>query len=175
MVNMIKIILLILLILGINGVILLLATTHLRKTSQWRERALSSFAIFLFTTVVVGFSGMHMCNEGSPPSFVMLATGVVAGIFPWLYSAHPWLIRGLIFITVTMGMFSAKSLASSYHLPSITGNPKYTSGRFWHTAFTGQYPRDHEKMAEIKEIQLRKRTMAESSNRGAGTIPAPEK
>lgn len=167
---MIKIILL---ILGINGVILLLVTTHLRKTSQWRERAASSFAIFVFTTVVVGFSGMHMCDDGKLPSFVMFATGVVAGIFPWLYSAHPWLIRGLIFLTITIGLVSSRILITSYHSDSITGNPKYSSGRFWHTSFTGQYPRDHKKMAELKEIRLRKRAIEESSNREAVIIPAP--
>ena len=149
---------------AINGILLLVTTAHLRKDSKWIGRTLSSMGVFFIAVAVVSVSGWHKCDEGSAPPFVIYSSASIGAILPWLYPLKPWLIRGLIALTVTAGMFTASYLASSYHSDSITGNPVYASDRFWHTAFTGQYPRDHAKMAAYRQEWLRAREEPESEN-----------
>ncbi len=135
----------------INGALLLVATSHLRRTSTWKARAVSSIGIFLLAQLAVTIFSYHKCNEGSTPPFVMYAVASVAALFPWIYSTNPWAIRGMIAVTVMTGMLSAKHLTSSYHSERVTGNPSYATERYWHTPFTGQYPRDREKMATYRQ------------------------
>lgn len=95
--------------------------------------------------ILVGVSGMHKCAEGHAPSYLAFLFASIVASIPWLTGAHPWAIRALIVVVLSSGMTCANLLASSYHQNNITGNPDFASGRFWHTPFTGQYPRDHDK------------------------------
>jgi hypothetical protein len=52
---------------------------------------------------------------------------------PWQRGLHPWTIRALIAVVFGSGISSSSYLASSYHQKDITGNPDYSSARFWHT------------------------------------------
>ncbi len=104
-------------LIGINAVIILVATTHLRKSSSWIGRS-------------------------SPP---------------WILQANPWVIRGLIFMTGSISMYTASYLTSAYHLDGIAGSPKIVSGRLRHTIFQGQYPYDREKQSSSmrESIQIK--------------------
>ncbi len=135
-----------LILLAIIAVVLLVTTTHLRKTSDRKDRAMSSIALFFITWILVGVSGMHMCQEGRSPSYLAFVFAFLASSMPWQRGLHPWTIRALIAVVFGSGISSSSYLASSYHQKEITGNPDYASARFWHTALTGQYPRDKAKM-----------------------------
>lgn len=135
---------------AINGIILLAATTHLRKDSRPIGRAIATILLSCMTCFVVVMSGFHHCDEGGAPSFVIFSSAAITGVLPWLNRLHPWSIRIAIALTVTTGMVSATYLSSSYHRDTITGNPKYSAGRFWHTPFTGQYPRDRVKTTPVR-------------------------
>ena len=138
-------------LLGIIGFILVFATSHLDVGSKRREKALSSFMLFVFSIPAVAFFGLHMCVEGNPPPFVIYATATLSASVPWIIPAHPWWIRGLIAIILSCGILTASYLTSSNHSESITGNPNYASQRFWHTFLTGQYPRNLEKMEAFQQ------------------------
>jgi hypothetical protein len=140
----------ILFLLGTNAVILLVTTSHLSSVPHAMARALISLALFLIGSILVALCGMHMCDEGKAPQFVVFATAFLLALYPWFKKLNPWCIRGLIAVTLSAGMFTSNYLATSYHSENITGNPDYASARFWHTPFTGQYPRDAKKMAEYR-------------------------
>ncbi len=133
-------------LLVIIAVVLFMTTTHLRKTSDRKDRAMSSIALFLITWILVGVSGIHMCQEGRPPSYLAFVFALLASAIPWLIGVNLWMIRALLAVAVGGGISCASYLASSYHQKHITGNPDFASERFWHTPFTGQYPRDKAKM-----------------------------
>lgn len=136
----------VIIILLFTAAVLFATTTHLRKTSDRKDRAASSIALFVITWILIGVAGMHMCNEGRPPSYLALVFALLASAIPWLIGVNPWTIRALIAVAVGGGISCASYLASSYHQKHITGNPDYASERFWHTPFIGQYPRDKAKM-----------------------------
>jgi hypothetical protein len=53
---------------------------------------------------------------------------------------------------------------ASYHRDNITGNRDYRSGTFWHTPFTGQYPRDPSQTFEKRQAEIQQlRDEAEKS------------
>ena len=90
-------------------------------------------------------AGAHKCDEGTPPTLFLLLVVVPVAIIPWINWLNPWVMRGLISIAITFGLIWAGDLAHSYHGETITGNPAYSSGTFWHTPITGQYPREPNK------------------------------
>jgi hypothetical protein len=106
----------------------------------WRIAA--SVQVFLAAFFAVGCAGVHMCHEGGSPLFLNLAVGALASIVPWFHKWNVWVLRACIIVVTIVGMHTARFLAHSYHGDTITGNPRFSSGRFWHTPFTGQYPRD---------------------------------
>ncbi len=134
----------------INGIVLLAATSHLRKTSRPEARGICSVALFLLTMLVVTASGFHRCDEGGTPSFVIFSSATITASLAWFSRLTPWQLRGLAAMTITLGMISGSRISSSYHREAVTGNPAYSAGRFWHTPFTGQYPRDREKTPRYK-------------------------
>ena len=123
-------------------IILLAATSHIRRSSGAKGRAISSILLLPLTALAVSISGEHKCDEGSVPPFVALATAVLAAGVPWVLRSRPWMMRGAAALVVLCGGIVESGLANSYHRDAITGNPSFASGRFWHTALTGQYPRD---------------------------------
>jgi hypothetical protein len=87
------------------------------------------------------------------------------------------LIRGLVAVTISGGILTAGHLTSSYHLDTVTGNPNYTSGRFWHTPLSGQYPRDRGKMKQYQQAQVAKMILKrkQSTNNGIHLTPEPRR
>ncbi|MCX6907805.1 MAG: hypothetical protein NTY01_07160, partial [Verrucomicrobia bacterium] len=82
------------------------------------------------------------CSEGSSPLFVVFTCAGVAALGPFCVRLRSWRLPLYVFFVVIGGIFIAEYLAASYHRKDITGNPAFSSGQFWHTPFTGQYPRD---------------------------------
>lgn len=113
----------------------------------------SSLLLFLSVAFGVLIAGAHMCDEGGSPPFVILSTAAVCSAMPWLALKNAWLTRIAIAVVLMSGMAAAHNLADSYHAENITGNPEYSSGRFWHTPFSGQYPRA--KTATGERVQRR--------------------
>lgn len=160
-------------LLGVNGIILLITTSHLRIGLERGGRVLSSVGLFVLTIPAVTLFGIHMCDEGSAPPFVIFATAILAASIPWIIPAHPWWIRSLVAITISCGILTAGHLASSYHSDNITGNPNYASERFWHTSFTGQYPRDNEKMDAYRRQRHNRPEAPPPTNSEQGESPKP--
>jgi hypothetical protein len=135
---------------AINGFVLLVATCHLRKSTGSLGKAVASGLLFGLTAAIISVFGSHRCDEGSAPLFIIVFAAVISAAAPWVFGSRPWRARGLIILIVCVGALSASHLASSYHGDDITGNPSYSSGRFWHTGFTGQYPRDRSKTPRFR-------------------------
>jgi len=132
------------------GLIVVAATSHLRRTSTSPAKTGSSAALFVLTWLFVSFAGHHLCDEGGAPAFVVLTAAVGTASTPFLLLSRLWLLRLVVGLVAGAGMFLAAHLAASYHRDEITGNPRYSSGRFWHTPFTGQYPRDKAKTPRLQ-------------------------
>jgi hypothetical protein len=102
----------------------------------------SAALIFPLAVFVVGFAGFHHCDEGGAPTFVVFASAAIAAAGPFFVPMRRGLLPAYVALAVSAGMLTAGHLTSSYHRDDITGNPEHASGRYWHTLFTGQYPRD---------------------------------
>ncbi len=150
--------------LGVNVFLLLVLIPHLRSTSGVISRVLSSIILLVVTAFVVISFGSHRCNQGGSPPFLITLTAFLAAGMPWLLTGRMRVLRGVIVLVVaSSGMILANYLTSSYHRDDITGNPDYSSGRFWHTTFTGQYPREQD-----KSKLPRKQSLSEAMGYGYG-------
>ena len=125
-----------------SSVILAVATSHIRRSSGLMALAASSVTLFTLTAFTMFMYGSHKCDEGGTPLCVVVVAGFLTAALPWGLRDHPWLLRVLVAAVIFVGATVASKLAHSYHRDDITGNPRYASGRFWHTPLTGQYPRD---------------------------------
>jgi len=148
-----------------NGIILLAATVHIRRSAGPKSRTLSSLLLLALTAMAVFILSQHACEEGTAPPFVVFGTAVIAAGCPWLLPRRPWAMRGAIAVVVSCGIVVAQDLTNSYHRNSITGNPDYASGRFWHTSLTGQYPRDPSKTHAARLKRISEAPMATATNR----------
>ena len=118
-----------------------LATIHLRKESGKVAKSISSILLLLLTYYLLAAFD-HACDQGRAPHFVRYGLYCFCVAVPWVFPKRPWTTRATLFAALSVGMTIVIYLTDSYHGDSITGNPHYSSGRFWHTPFTGQYPRD---------------------------------
>ena len=127
-------------IIAVLSVASFIAIAPLKISSKWPLRLLS----LLFTLFLIGCvfaTTDHMCDEGDAPLFLMLASSLSASIFPLLFATRPWLCYGSVAFIAFSSFCASAYLTASYHRDDVTGNPRYASGRFWHTPFTGQMPR----------------------------------
>jgi hypothetical protein len=124
--------------------ILLLATTHLRKSSGHLGKGISSGVLCLLVAGFVHGKSLHLCDEGDAPFFLLLAFGGMAGCLPWLLPRHPWWARVSVIPVILFGTWLAQAATASYHRDDITGNKDFAAGWFWHTPFSGQYSRHPE-------------------------------
>jgi len=134
-------------------VVILVSTLHLRKKSGKIGRATTSVLLLLLISLVIDMNSSHMCDEGSAPFFVKCGFGLCGAALPWLLPSHPWVTRGAVIPAMLVGVFVARYLTASYHRDDITGNRAYSSGRFWHTPFTGQFHRDPNMTFERRQAE----------------------
>jgi hypothetical protein len=118
------------------------------------KRIIISIVLFIVATIHFQLSGSHKCDEGSPPEFLSFIAGVVTATIPWLFTRWKWTRRIVIVVMLIACGAVSSILAHSYHGQYITGNPEFSSGRFWHTALSGQYPRDRYKTDEFKRNSI---------------------
>ena len=118
------------------------------KRNSW-IRASISVITFTVTAYAFHFAGMHKCFEGNPPEFLEYAVGALAALLPWVFARWRSVVPLSFTIVFFAGTFTAGVLADSYHGPTVTGNPAFSSGRFWHSTLTGQLPRDPKKVEEF--------------------------
>ena len=126
----------------------LLAVVAIQKEMSVRWRIGASIQVFLAASCAVVCAGIHMCDEGGSPLFVTLTVGALAAVIPWFRRWNVWVLRICMIALLMVGMRTASLLTNTYHGDAITGNPEFSSGRFWHTPFTGQYPRDQSRPRE---------------------------
>ncbi len=136
-------------------IVITLATLHLRKSSGKVAKTISSILLLLLTYYLLAAFD-HACDQGRAPHFVRYGLYCFGVATPWVFPRRPWIIRATLFAALSVGMTIAIYLTNSYHGDSITGNPHYSSGRFWHTPFTGQYPRDPNIQFEGRILEKRK-------------------
>ena len=72
---------------------------------------------------------------------MIVAGALLTAAAPLLATRRRWLIPILVCASFTSSVLSALLLMDVYHSKDYTGNPAYSSGRFWHTPLTGIYPR----------------------------------
>ncbi len=111
----------------------------------WKKswaRLLSALIIFPLAAHYINYCGLHFCDEGNPPLFMVLTYAGAAALGPFCVRLCRWRLPLYVFLMTIAGIATSMHLAGSYHRQDITGNPAYSSGQFWHTPFTGQYPRD---------------------------------
>jgi hypothetical protein len=145
--------------------ILVVATSHIQRSSGLMALTVSSVTLFTLTAFTMFMCGSHKCDEGGTPLSVIVTTGVLAASLPWVLRGHPWLLRGIVAAAIFVGANVASKLTHSYHRDDITGNPRHASGRFWHTPLTGKYPRDEAytlKAQFERERQQRKKNTTNS-------------
>ena len=159
-------------------IIIFAVALQIRRSCGARQRALGSIALLVFTAIIVFMSGQHKCEEGTVPLFIACTTAVLAASLPWVLCSRPWLMIGLVVLVVIGGVTIASCLATSYHQDSITGNPKFASGRFWYTRLTGQYPRDqkltYEALLEGDVRPVKAATTNSEPTNGASSVPATQ-
>lgn len=143
--------------------VILISTLHLRKKSGKIGRTATSILLLLLIALNIDMKSSHMCDEGSAPFFVKYGFGMCGAALPWLLPSHPWITRGAVIPTILIGVFVARFLTASYHRDDITGNRAYSSGRFWHTPFTGQFQRDPNMTFERRQAE-RERIIREIEN-----------
>ena len=119
------------------------------KQNIWTKAFASMFA-FLVAADAFTLVGSHLCNEGFPPLYLPFLFGIMAASLPWVPGRWRWAIPPALLVVILAGVYTSDALADSYHSPTVTGNPKSASGRFWHTPLTGQYPRDMNKFPKRK-------------------------
>lgn len=128
----------------VSLVIVIIAMTHLQRWKGITSLSISSLIIFMLMFLMATAYGNHKCDQGSAPEYIAILSGAMGMIVPWIRKVSVWrrrcIVAAVSFVWISIGMF----LTSSYHGEKITGNPKYSNGRFWHTALTGQYPRSVE-------------------------------
>jgi hypothetical protein len=124
------------------------------KQNFW-TKAFVSMVAFCVAAYTFLCAGSHLCNEGLPPLYLLFLFGIMAASLPWVLGRWRLTIPPALVAVILAGVYTADVLADSYHSPTVTGNPKSSSGRFWHTPLTGQYPRDMKKFSRRK-IQLGK-------------------
>jgi len=105
----------------------------------------SALLLFFGVALFSGMTGVHMCNEGGTPPFVMFAGGALASAVPFLFSGRRWRIAICAWMVCATTMLIAAHLTDIYHESEYTGNPAYSAGRFWHTPITGLYPRSQKR------------------------------
>jgi hypothetical protein len=137
--------------------VILISTTHLRKSSGPIAKSVSSALLLVLIALVIDSKSGHLCDEGRAPFFVKFGFGAIGGALPWVLPSSPWITRGAIIPIILFGAFVASFLTASYHRDDITGNRDFSSGFFWHTPFTGQYPRGpgmtfEQRRAEMQRI-----------------------
>ena len=138
----------------LGGIVMFVSTVYLRHSSGRRHKSASSLTLLLTTAAVICLPGCHRCSEGGVPSPVIFFFAIISALLPWLLCHRLWILRGVIVLVVSVGVVFAGYLAWSYHSDDITGNPNYSSDRFWHTWFTGQYPRDRAKTPRFQTEDL---------------------
>ena len=119
--------------------------------NHWWVKAAISVVLFIGAAYAFQFAGMHMCFEGSPPAVLEVLFGGLAASLPWLLGRWKWPVPVAFIAVFFTGTFLAGFLASSYHGEDVSGNPDFSSGQFWHTPISGQYPRDLEKTQAFHE------------------------
>jgi hypothetical protein len=107
------------------------------RWNRWISAPLTGLVVGL----AVSLAGQHKCQEGGPPWVIVLGVAGLAAAGPFLVPLRRGLLPACLLVVTSIGMATTAHLARSYHRPEITGNPAYSAGRFWHTPFTGQYPR----------------------------------
>ncbi|MEM7391254.1 MAG: hypothetical protein AAF492_02815 [Verrucomicrobiota bacterium] len=137
-------------LIGVNCIVLMAGTSHLTKDSGRKGRAVSSLIVFPLTFFIVSLFGFHKCDDGTSPAYIAYTTALLSASLPWIGRLPLWLGKTMIAVLLTSGAMASSYLSSSYHREDITGNDKYSSGRFWHTPFTGQYPRDKSKTPRFR-------------------------
>jgi hypothetical protein len=118
------------------------------KRNIWTKASVSVIA-FIAAAYAFRFAGIHKCDEGSPPEILAFAVGGLAASLPWMLAQWRLAVPLAFVVVFFAGTFTARALAHSYHAPEVTGNPAFSSGRFWHSSVTGQLPRDPKKVAEF--------------------------
>ena len=132
----------------------LAATALLWWRSDGWIRAVVSVVMFGCVGYPTRFAGMHECFEGRPPELLELVFAGIAASLAWSLGRWRWPVPLTFIMLLSAGTFTARALAHSYHSDEITGNPEFSSGRFWHTAITGQLPRDKDKCKQFWESFL---------------------
>jgi hypothetical protein len=115
------------------------------KRNVWTKASISVVA-FIAAAFAFKFAGMHKCNEGNPPELLGNVVGVIAASLPWMLAQWRLAVPLAFVVVFFAGTYTARALAESYHAPAITGNPAFSSGRFWHSSVSGQLPRDPKKV-----------------------------
>jgi hypothetical protein len=118
------------------------------KRNLW-TKAMVSVIAFVAVAYAFQFAGMHKCFEGRPPALLEYFVGAIAAALPWALGQWRLAVPVAFAIVFLTGTFTARALADSYHGPGVTGNPAFSSGRFWHTPVSGQFPRDPKKVEEF--------------------------
>jgi hypothetical protein len=116
-------------------------------------RRATALLAFIAVALLVSFAGAHGCNEGGTPLFLVLGAALGCAAAPLLETRRLWVAPVLVATLCFTGMFTAVRLTDLYHRRAYTGNPAHASGWFWHTPFTGLYPRSAEWQREDKEVE----------------------
>ena len=115
------------------------------KPNKHRIRVVYALILFLVAALYNAQCGSNKGYEGRAPLFMVLMFAGAASLGPFCIRLRRWQLPLYVFLMIIAGAATSIYLTDSYERPDITGNPAFSSGRFWHTPFTGQYPRDMEK------------------------------
>ena len=128
-------------ILGLDGLVILVSLWPTWIWTSARARRISALLAFAMAAFVVTVAGTHKCNQGGPPLFLTCLCGALCATATVAIQRARWLVAVLVAAICTVGILTSSHLTDLYHHREYTGNPGYSCGRFWHTPFTGLYPR----------------------------------
>jgi hypothetical protein len=129
----------------VGGVVASLTLLTLALGFKYRWRSANAFRWLLAAGAgMAGFAlnllaGLHHCDQGTPIRLAALFGGLTFVSFCFMSPMRLRLLWSVALLFV--GIVLCYHVANLYHRELFTGNPKLSSGRYWHSFFTEIYGR----------------------------------
>ncbi len=104
---------------------------------RWGLAAGAGMAVFVLGLL----AGLHNCDQGTPIRLAVLFGGIMfisVGFIDLRRLRLLWSVA-LLFFAISLCYYTA----NLYHHDMFTGNPQFSSGRYWHSFFTEVYEREN--------------------------------
>ncbi len=139
---------------------------------QWVLAAGAGMAAFVLGLL----AGLHNCDQGTPIRLAVLFGGLTFVSYCFMSPKRLRLLWSVALFFV--GISLCYNTANLYHRDLFTGNPKFSSGGYWHSFFTGVYERKPLSPLGMGERSMNSNTVVLADETGKipeGSVPGMEK